>query len=73
MRDVSDVSSEWTRIDEHLFRGERIQAIASAAENLGLSVGEAQKAVHEHWTRLTQETPASFKVPLAGYWDGVYS
>jgi hypothetical protein len=70
---VSAGDGQWERVDEHLYRGERIQAIKATGEDLGLSLRESLEAVHARWTTLKTTAPGRFQVSLDGYWDGVYS
>lgn len=64
---------QWRRVDDHLYRGQRIQAIAAAQEEFGITLRESLEAVHDRWTALQSTLPDRFLVPLGDYWDRVYT
>jgi hypothetical protein len=60
-------------MDDHLYRGERIQAIAATQDEFGLALQESLAAVHGRWAGLKSEFPGRFLVTVDGYWNGVYT
>jgi hypothetical protein len=70
---VEHSGRQWRRVDDHLCRGQRIQAIAAAREEFGFTLRESIEAVHDRWTALKSTVPDRFLVPLDGYCDAVYT
>jgi len=70
---VEHSDRQWCRVDDHLYRGQRIQAIAAAQEEFGITLRESLEAVHDRWAALKSTLPDRFLMPLDDYWDGVYT
>lgn len=63
----------WTSVDELLFQGARIPALAAAREQFAWSLAEATERVPRRWQYLVDKNPEAFTVPIEGYWNGVYT
>jgi hypothetical protein len=68
---------QWQRIDELLFRGSRIAALAllrdTRSEISTDPLPETTQLVFARWTHPRACSPDRFMVSLVGFWDGVYT
>jgi hypothetical protein len=68
-----DSDPRWEHTDSLLFKGSRIKALQAARDDFDLSVREAIENVGQRFSYLADHDPASFQVPLAGYWEGLHT
>jgi hypothetical protein len=65
--------SAWGPIDELLFAGRRVEAIAALRDETGCALRDALPAIGDRFEHLAREYEDRFSVPLETYWSGFSS
>lgn len=70
-QDMAD--ARWEAVDELLFAGSRLQALAQLQGSFDLDLHAAIESLGERFDHLREHREAEFRVPVSGFWDGFYT
>jgi hypothetical protein len=65
--------ARWEPVDACLLDGERIRAFVALRASFDLGIRDGVDLLPRRVDALWERDPAAFTVPIAGYWDGVYT